>query len=76
MAPELLRGDPPSPASDVYAFGMLLWELFSRRSAYEELSPAEWDAALLEIADESCDPPRRPTPPADCPPFFQNLMSR
>eukprot|EP00803_Ostreobium_quekettii_P008917 evm.model.scf_1183.2 EVM.evm.TU.scf_1183.2 scf_1183:11278-21710(-) len=27
MAPELLRGEPPSRESDVYSFGVLLWEL-------------------------------------------------
>jgi formylglycine-generating enzyme required for sulfatase activity len=30
-APELLYGQPPSPAADVYALGVLVWELFSGR---------------------------------------------
>jgi len=27
MAPELWRGSPPSPASDIYALGLVIWEL-------------------------------------------------
>jgi len=29
MAPELVQGEPPSPASDIYAMGILLYELLS-----------------------------------------------
>ena len=34
MAPELLCGEPATPASDVYAFGIVLFEIFSRMSPY------------------------------------------
>ena len=30
MAPEVLRGKPYTPASDIYSFAMIMWELTSR----------------------------------------------
>lgn len=37
MAPELLQGEPPSPRSDVYAFGIILNELCSRTVPYKDI---------------------------------------
>ena len=34
QAPELLRGDCPAPACDVYSLAILLWQLDSRESPY------------------------------------------
>lgn len=50
MAPEVLRGEPCSMASDVYAFGVLLYELWARREPYKD--------ELLE--DVVCDVARTP----------------
>lgn len=33
-APEVLRGADPSPASDVYSFGILMFELLSRQEPF------------------------------------------
>ena len=35
-APELLRGEAPTKASDVYAYGMLLYEILYRREPFEK----------------------------------------
>lgn len=35
MAPELWKGEKPSPASDIYALGVLLWELHAGRFFHE-----------------------------------------
>lgn len=35
-APEVLRGEAPSKASDVYAYGMLLYEVLYRREPFEK----------------------------------------
>lgn len=33
-APELLKGEPPGPRSDVYSLGVTMWQMLSRRSPY------------------------------------------
>lgn len=35
MAPEQVRGKPTSPAADVYAYGMMLYRLLTRRIAFD-----------------------------------------
>ncbi len=37
MAPELLAGGDVSTSSDIYAFGVTLWELMTRKSPYADL---------------------------------------
>ena len=37
MAPELLRGEPVSKQSNVYAFGILLWEVMTHNIPYNDV---------------------------------------
>lgn len=39
VAPELLQGEPPSSASDVYALGMLLYEMLYRNEPFSGEDP-------------------------------------
>ncbi len=41
MAPELLEDRPFSKAVDVYAFGMVLWEMFARQVPFVGWRPAD-----------------------------------
>jgi len=47
LAPEVLRGAPPSPASDIYALGVLLWHLLSGAYPYATAKLEE----LLELQE-------------------------
>lgn len=51
MAPELLRGGKPTQSSDVYAFGIVLYEIFSRQGPYQ----AEVEKGLVRQVRSSCE---------------------
>mmetsp|Transcript_73487 Transcript_73487/g.239082 ORF Transcript_73487/g.239082 Transcript_73487/m.239082 type:complete len:1263 (+) Transcript_73487:103-3891(+) len=61
MAPELLRGGENTAASDVYAFGMLLFEVQTRQEPYAGQKSSE---VLAEVASEGLEEEKRPTIPA------------
>ena len=54
MSPEQARGEPATPASDLYSFGLLLQELYTGRPPYPETGDA---AALLDHARRGDVPP-------------------
>ncbi len=41
MAPEVIRGGTPTPAADVYALGMMLYELISWRTPFDASKPLD-----------------------------------
>ena len=71
MAPELLSGESTNTAeSDVYSFGILLYELYSRKDPYEGEDSTE---VLKLIVDERVS--KRPPVPVGCPPKVAEIMS-
>lgn len=71
MAPELLsRKSPCSTESDVYAFGILLYEVYSRKEPYEG-EPVK--RVLREVMD--IDIQKRPPIPKGCPPLIASIMA-
>ncbi len=60
MAPEQARGEPPAPATDVYAVGVLLFEMTTGLRAFSggllETLVAKQDVARLEVPSGSVPP--------------------
>jgi serine/threonine protein kinase len=57
MAPELLNGSPCSVHSDMYAFGITLWEVFARLDPYAGEDVGD---VLACVRDMARTPPKRP----------------
>ncbi|EGD72124.1 TKL/DICTY4 protein kinase [Salpingoeca rosetta] len=68
MAPEVLRGEPTTVASDVYSFAIILNEVFSRKDPYPV------DADLENTLKEVIKRKRRPLVPPNCPENIAQLM--
>ncbi|CAH9129276.1 unnamed protein product [Cuscuta epithymum] len=73
LAPEIIAGDPENVTetwmSNVYSFGMILWELVTGEEAYSSFSPVQ---AAVGIA--ACG--LRPEIPKDCPQILRSLMTK
>ncbi|CBI15907.3 hypothetical protein VitviT2T_008372 [Vitis vinifera] len=73
LAPEIIAGDPESVTetlmSNVYSFGMVLWEMVTGEAAYSAYSPVQ---AAVGIA--ACG--LRPEIPKDCPQILRSLMTK
>lgn len=53
-APEVLRGEEYTEKSDVYSYGVVLWELLTRSNPYEGMNPMY---VALAVMDEGLRPP-------------------
>jgi hypothetical protein len=74
MSPESLVDREYSELSDVYMFGITLWELFARQEPHKDLPP-------LQAAMEVVSPQKRLRPalsqlPPVCPQEMKDLMQR
>ena len=70
MSPEQVRGQTADHRSDIFALGILLYEMLSGQRAFHRPSPAETTAAILRD-----DPP--PIPPGRVlPPGIERLLRR
>jgi len=72
MAPELLRKETSNnTATDVYSFGIILYEIYSRADPYED---EDYDEVIKLIMDPSVC--KRPGVPSETPKRIRALMGR
>lgn len=69
LAPEVIDGDEPTPAADVYSFGLTLYELATGGYPYAASSPEELLAAHRQAAPMTFPVDRLPFPES-----FQTLV--
>eukprot|EP00035_Acanthoeca_spectabilis_P027448 m.466603 g.466603 ORF g.466603 m.466603 type:complete len:1083 (-) comp25399_c0_seq1:69-3317(-) len=66
MAPEVFRGDKAyGPAVDVFSFGIMLWELATRKTPWHDLGADLSYVELLQQLTSALQTGRRPTIPAE-----------
>ena len=71
MAPEQLAGRPATAQSDLYALGLVLYEIFTGKRAFDAASVAEWRRVHAE------DPPTSPSlHTADMDPAVERVILR
>ena len=71
LAPELLRGEMPTQKTDVYAMGVLLYEMFTGRVPFDDN-----DTARLVRRVISEEAPRVETLRPDLPPELRDILER
>jgi serine/threonine protein kinase len=72
MAPELLAGEPNSPDSDIYALGIMIWEVYSRQEPYVGEAG---ELVVRAVMDMQRVPPKRPEIGPGCPVPVSALIS-
>mmetsp|Transcript_14058 Transcript_14058/g.30435 ORF Transcript_14058/g.30435 Transcript_14058/m.30435 type:complete len:668 (+) Transcript_14058:557-2560(+) len=69
VPPELLAKGTLSPSADVYAVGVLMWEIYTAEKVFKQLSDSE---VILAVVTKKA----RPTFPSDVPPKYKFLAER
>lgn len=66
IAPEVFEQQPYDAKADVYSFGMVLWELYTKKIPFEDINTFEIPVAVIR-GD-------RPAIPKDCPKEYAKLI--
>ena len=74
LAPEILLGQPYSKPSDVYAIGIMMWELLTRRHPFDHLGSVMNEVKVRQKVPSN-DDDNRPPIPDDCPLDYRNLVT-
>ncbi|GLJ17606.1 hypothetical protein SUGI_0306570 [Cryptomeria japonica] len=69
MAPEMIKGKPYTRKVDVYSFGIVLWEILTALTPFQEMTPVQ---AAFAVSHKNA----RPTLPTACPPALAHLIKR
>mmetsp|Transcript_4623 Transcript_4623/g.8855 ORF Transcript_4623/g.8855 Transcript_4623/m.8855 type:complete len:762 (+) Transcript_4623:30-2315(+) len=71
MAPEMIKNEPYTDKADVYSFGIVLWELYTRQIPYRGtgLSPTQ---LVVKVVRDNL----RPDIPEQCPKQYAKLMEK
>lgn len=69
MAPEMIKEKLCTRKVDVYSFGIVLWELLTGLTPYEDMTPVQ---AAFAVCQENARPPV----PAHCPKVITKLMKK
>jgi len=63
MSPEQLHGEPADPRSDIFAFGVILYEMISGRRPFVGDTAAEISASIMRDEPAPLSDANRPVPP-------------
>lgn len=66
IAPEVFEKQPYDEKADVYSFGIVMWELYTKQTPFQDLNTFEIPMAVIK-GD-------RPSIPKDCPKDYAKLM--
>ncbi|XP_022136980.1 serine/threonine-protein kinase HT1-like isoform X2 [Momordica charantia] len=69
MAPEMIKEKHHTKKVDVYSFGIVLWELLTALTPFDNMTPEQAAFAV-------CQKNARPPLPTACPPAFRHLIKR
>lgn len=69
MAPEQFQSDDYTDKVDVYAFGILLWEILTEKIPFDKLS-------AVQIMQHVCNKNQRPKIDQNCPPALRQLIEK
>ncbi|XP_044485196.1 serine/threonine/tyrosine-protein kinase HT1-like isoform X2 [Mangifera indica] len=69
MAPEMIKGKHHTKKVDVYSFGIVLWELLTALTPFDNMTPEQ---AAFAVCQKNARPPLPPT----CPVAFRHLVNR